>query len=97
MLQKRGLRGLGRPPLGVALALLAAPAVANDGGIAFGGSPRLLTGHPTVSMESEVVRIDVGEQNVRVDCRFVFRNDGPAGCPLGDGADGVPGPGAGRR
>jgi hypothetical protein len=53
-------------------------ASANDGGIAFGGSPGLLKGHPTVSMQSELISITVGEQNVMADCRFVFQNDGPA-------------------
>ena len=51
---------------------------ADDGGIAFGGTPRLLTGHPSVSMRSEVVRMTVGRETVHVDCQFVFRNDGPA-------------------
>jgi hypothetical protein len=58
--------------------LLAATARANDGGIAFGGSPGLLKGHPSVSMASEVVRMAIGEEKATVDCRFVFRNDGPA-------------------
>ena len=60
------------------LAALSAPAHADDGGIAFGGSPRLLNGHPTVSMQSEVVRMIIEPETVRVDCQFVFRNDGPA-------------------
>ena len=51
---------------------------ADDGGIAFGGAPRLLTGHPSVSMQSEIVRMSVGKETVHVDCQFVFRNDGPA-------------------
>lgn len=64
--------------LAVCLAALGRPAGADDGGIAFGGTPRLLSGHPTVAMESEVVTMTVGERAATVDCRFVFRNDGPA-------------------
>jgi hypothetical protein len=52
--------------------------LANDGGIAFGGSPALLRQHPTVTMESEVVRVEIGPKLVTVDCRFVFRNRGPS-------------------
>lgn len=55
-----------------------APARADDGWIGYGGSPRLLRGHPSVRMVSEAVRMEVGEREVRVDCRFLFRNDGPA-------------------
>lgn len=58
--------------------LAAGSAGANDGGISYGGSPRLLTGHPSVSMQSELVRMTVGASSATVDCRFVFRNDGPA-------------------
>lgn len=77
----------------VLMALLAGGAArANDGGIAYGGSPRLLSGHPSVSMQSEVITMRVGEANVTTDCRFVFRNSGKActvrmGFPdQGDGA-----------
>lgn len=51
---------------------------ANDGGIAFGGSPRLLSGQGTVSMQREVVRMTVGREIVKVDCQFVFQNSGRA-------------------
>ncbi len=51
---------------------------ANDGGLAYGGTPGLLKAHPSVAMRSEVVRIAVGEKTVKVDCRFVFQNLGPA-------------------
>ncbi|MEO7717463.1 MAG: hypothetical protein ABIY70_14780 [Capsulimonas sp.] len=54
------------------------PARADDGGITFGGSPRLLSGHQTVAMESEVVTMDIGENAVTTHCRFVFKNHGPA-------------------
>ncbi|MDQ2800295.1 MAG: hypothetical protein M3Y13_11725 [Armatimonadota bacterium] len=66
--------------LGTVLAslLCASGARANDGGISFGGSPRLLTGHQSVTMQSEVVRVNVGEDKVHVDCQFVFQNAGPA-------------------
>ena len=56
----------------------ALPTRANDGALTFGGSPQLLKGHPTVAMESEVIRITVGEETVRADCSFVFKNSGPA-------------------
>lgn len=51
---------------------------ADDGGITFGGSPRLLAGNKTVALQREVVRMSVGEDNVTVDCQFVFVNHGPA-------------------
>jgi hypothetical protein len=60
------------------LSLYTAAVHADDGGIAFGGSPRLLNGHPSVSMQSEVVQMIVGKDTLHVDCQFVFRNDGPA-------------------
>jgi hypothetical protein len=55
-----------------------AAARANDGGISWGGSPSLLKSHPSISMESEEVNIIVGDYDAVVDCRFVFRNSGPA-------------------
>lgn len=51
---------------------------ANDGALSLGGTPRLMSSHKTVSMQSEVIRMTVGEETVTVDCRFVFRNVGPA-------------------
>jgi hypothetical protein len=53
-------------------------AKADDGGLSFGGTPRLLSGHPSVSMQSEVVRMTVGTESVKVECDFVFHNSGPA-------------------
>jgi hypothetical protein len=53
-------------------------AEANDGGIAYGGSPGLLQGHPSVSMTSEKILLVVGERDVRVECDFVFTNSGKA-------------------
>ncbi len=60
------------------LGLCYTTSLANDGGIAQGGNPRLLHGHPTVSMESEVIRIKVGKKKITVDCAFVFNNSSPA-------------------
>ena len=63
----------------VLMALLAGGAArANDGGIAYGGSPKLLTGHPSVSMQSEVITMRIGAENVTTDCRFIFKNSGKA-------------------
>lgn len=58
--------------------VLSYSASANDGGIAMGGTPRLLKGHPSVSMRSEVVKISVQDKIIMVDCRFDFVNHGPA-------------------
>lgn len=60
------------------LACLTVAANANDGGLAMGGSPRLLDGHPSVTMTSEIINISVAQETMTVDCRFVFTNDGPA-------------------
>ena len=49
---------------------------ANDGGIAMGGSPKLLSGHPSVKMTSEVILMKVTGEHVEVDCNFVFTNTG---------------------
>ncbi len=51
---------------------------ANDGGIAWGGSPKLLSNHPSVAMQSEVITMNVGKEKTTVDCRFVFKNYGRA-------------------
>lgn len=59
-------------------ALTTNSARANDGGIAWGGSPKLLSNHPSVAMQSEVITMNVGKDNVTVDCRFVFKNYGRA-------------------
>jgi hypothetical protein len=53
-------------------------AAANDGGLTFGGTPKMLQSHPTVAMRSETVRLSVGKEEVRVDCRFTFENKGAA-------------------
>lgn len=62
--------------LGVSL-LSAAAAWADDGGISFGGAPYLLGPHKNISMKSEVIRMDIGKELIRVDCQFVFLNAGP--------------------
>jgi hypothetical protein len=55
---------------------LAPTARANDSALSYGGSPRPLDSHPTVSMKSELIKMVVGERVVTVDCRFVFENHG---------------------
>lgn len=61
-----------------ATALLEPLAHADDGGISFGGSPHLLKGHATVAMKDEVVKVDIHEKVINVDCKFLFHNSGPA-------------------
>jgi hypothetical protein len=61
-----------------ALSLAALKASADDGGISFGGNPHLLKGHATVAMKDEVVKMDVHEKEIKVDCKFLFHNGGPA-------------------
>ncbi len=56
---------------------LTPPVMADDGGISFGGSPKLLKGHASVAMKSEIVRMLIGENDIKVDCNFVFHNNGP--------------------
>jgi hypothetical protein len=63
-------------------------AVANEGDLQMGGSPKLLQGHRTVTMTSEVITMTIMDGNkdrpnyyrdrVTTDCRFVFTNSGPA-------------------
>jgi len=69
--------------LGATILLAALPfmpplACADDGGISFGGNPHLMKGHATVSMKNEVVKMDVKDKVIKVDCIFVFHNSGPA-------------------
>lgn len=63
---------------GVTGSVTGALAIPNDGGIAFGGTPRLLKTHPSVRMASEIIRITVGKKTLKTDCRFVFVNSGAA-------------------
>src|SRR2546421_6444969 len=51
---------------------------ADDAAIAFGGNPKMLHGHPSIRMVSERVIIVAGTKTDAVDCRFVFKNEGPA-------------------
>jgi hypothetical protein len=60
------------------LPLVSPFAHADDGGISFGGSPHLLEGHATIALKDEVVKMDVSEKTIKVDCKFLFHNDGPA-------------------
>jgi len=60
-----------------ALTLVPPRAGADDGGISFGGNPHLLKGHATVAMKDEVVKMDVKDKVIKVDCKFVFHNSGP--------------------
>jgi len=64
--------------LAVASIICGAPgANADDGGISFGGSPHLLDAHSSVSMQSEVVQVNIQKDLIKVDCKFVFHNGGP--------------------
>ncbi len=59
-------------------AVVMASGIANDGGLTSGGSPRLLNSHPTIRMESEVIKIKILNGIVTTDCQFTFVNDGKA-------------------
>jgi hypothetical protein len=61
----------------IGILLLSVSARADDGGISFGGTPYLLKGHPSVSMQDEVVNIDIHKDIIKVDCKFLFHNSGP--------------------
>ena len=90
---KSGCGGRWGVVFGLTFVLAGGAALANDGGLAFGGSPGLLQGHPTVAMQSEIINVTVADDSVSVDCQFVFRNDGVActvrmGFPdVGEGAE----------
>ncbi|MDF2440808.1 MAG: hypothetical protein JWN98_1792, partial [Abditibacteriota bacterium] len=51
---------------------------ANDSSLDWSGTPRMMQGGGTISMQSEVVRIEIGRKTYRVRCDFVFRNKGAA-------------------
>lgn len=59
---------------------LAGPGVAqaNDASLDLSGTPRLMAGHPSVTMQSEVISLVVGRESVVADCRLVFVNTGSA-------------------
>jgi len=54
------------------------PAWADTAFISSGGAAHLLTENKSVTMQSEVVKINVSSDLIRADCCFVFVNDGPA-------------------
>lgn len=58
--------------------LVTSLAHANDGALTLGGSPKLMKGHPTVRMQSEVIQVWTDGEKVKVECDFVFVNDGAA-------------------
>lgn len=58
----------------LALSILAT----NDGGLSYGGTPKLMSSHPGVRMSKEVIRINVHEEIVTADCEFWFSNTGKA-------------------
>lgn len=62
----------------VLLCLLAGSARANDASLSTSGTPKLMNGHPSIVMESEVVRMLIEKEKVSVNCEFVFVNRGPA-------------------
>jgi len=71
---------------------LGSVARADDAEVSYGGSPSALKGTGQVSMQSEVVLLDIGRDEVKVDCQFVFKNTGKActlrmGFPDGDSTD----------
>lgn len=60
------------------LLMSAVAARANDASLDFSGTPRQMSGHPSVEMKSEIVRLSIGRDTVRADCRFEFVNHGAA-------------------
>ena len=58
--------------------LAAGVARANDTELNYGGTPRPMNGTGAISMKSEYVKVVVGDEDVVVDCRFIFRNNGAA-------------------
>lgn len=51
---------------------------ADDGGIAYGGSPGMLASHPSISMAAEKVVMVIGQREVHTVCDFAFTNHGKA-------------------
>jgi hypothetical protein len=52
-------------------------ALANLGLLSNGGAAHLLTKNSTVSMQSEVININVRKEQIEADCNFTFVNHGP--------------------
>lgn len=42
------------------------------------GSPYLLKGKTTVALQTEIIRITIGEKTVKADCTYTFKNNGAA-------------------
>lgn len=57
--------------------LLLLPAL-NDGWIGEYGTPKLMDGHPSVRMVAEKIVARVHAEHAEVECRFWFKNEGPA-------------------
>jgi hypothetical protein len=64
--------------LAVASLCVILPDRADDGYISTGGNPHRMDKPTTVSMQSERVDIDIDDNLVTVDCKFVFKNQGEA-------------------
>jgi len=69
---------VGRLTIGIVLAMVAAGAGGDDGGMYLSGAPKLLTSHPTVSMRWENVTIHADRKWLTVRCDFDFVNHGKA-------------------
>ena len=67
-----------RVAIAVGLLGLGTIAPADNAALTSGGLPRMMSGHPTISMVSEVVKVVVHGKRVDTDCTFVFDNLGNA-------------------
>jgi len=69
---------------------LISPAWADAGWISGGGNPQLMIEeHKTISMKREVVDVQIGKELITVDCKFEFKNNGPA-CKVRMGFPDIP-------
>ncbi len=87
------MRVVRNAPSLVFLFVLAGAARADDAFLTYGGTPRLMSNHPSIRMGRERVVIDLKGRGYHVDATFEFRNDGPAcsvrmGFPVQGYADG---------
>lgn len=55
---------------------LIVPLLLNDGGLNSGGTPKLLSEHPSVVMKKEKIKLLVTEHSTQADCTFWFYNEG---------------------
>ncbi|HVT11588.1 MAG TPA: hypothetical protein VHE55_04925 [Fimbriimonadaceae bacterium] len=62
----------------LAIVFAASPVLADNAALTTGGQPTMMSGHKSISMESEVVKITVHWNRVDADCLFVFANHGRA-------------------